>query len=570
VTSHREPSAPGSKIAVPDEDAWKLFVFRKSRKMLSTRTLLDDLRSEMQSLSSGSGSVVDALIRAGEIETGLEDAGSPATTRLAGLVDELAVAACTGNLPSSQCLHSLGAIDCPPSIRCSHPEGFSYYGLNPLDFADLARRIVPDLAQCVAVIGVRSVGSTLGAVVAATLRANGRLARRITVRPEGEPYQRKTTFSGTQMPWIQDQMKHQADFVVVDEGPGFSGSTFLSVARALLDAGVPRPRIVLLGSRPFPAAAPASRAQEWTRFRSYIVDYGRHVPHDAGRSLGGGAWREVIFSDRSHWPACWTDQERIKHLSSDGQIFFKFEGFGRFGKLARTQAEALAQGGFSPRLPVWDSGFAGYQFLRGRPLRPADLTKELLSAIASYCVFRLTNFPAVDSDAAMLREMMTVNLEVEFDRQWKVERLQVGRPIYADSRMLPHEWLLTPEGRILKTDSVGHGEGHQLPGPVDIAWDLAGAIIEWGLSPAQSDFFLNEYRRQSGEDPRSRMPGYLLAYSVLRAAQCRMAAASACNRRERQNLCKLYQAHRARVQMLLEDSKMPGTVASPAGELFMP
>jgi hypothetical protein len=526
--------------------------------MLSTRNLLDDLRSEIQSLSSGTGSVVDALIRAGEIETGLEDAGSPATTSLSDLVDELAAAACADKRPSLRCLHSLASVDYPTSIRCSHPEGFSYYGLNPLDFADLTRRIVPDLAQCVAVIGIRSVGSTLGAVVAATLRASDRLARRITVRPEGEPYQRKTSFSAVQMPWIQDCIEHQADFVVVDEGPGFSGSTFLSVARALLDAGVPRRRIVLLGSRPFPAAAPEERAQEWTRFRSYIVDYGRHVPHDVGRSLGGGAWREVIYSDRSHWPACWTDQERIKHLSSDGKVFFKFEGFGRFGKLVRSQAEALAQGGFSPGLPVWNSAFAGYEFLRGRPLRSADLTEDLLSALASYCAFRLTNFPAAESDAVMLREMMRVNLEVEFDRQWKVERLHLERPIYADCRMLLHEWFLTPEGRILKTDSVGHGEGHQLPGPVDIAWDLAGAIIEWGLSPAQADFFLSEYRRQSGENPRNRLPGYLLAYSVLRAAQCRMAAASACTRREIQDLRTLYQEHRARVQVLLEDGKTPG------------
>jgi hypothetical protein len=570
VPSHPEPSTPDSKIAVFDEDAWKLFVFRKSREMLSTRTLLDDLRSEIQSLSSGTGSAVDALIRAGEIETGMEDAGSAAAMRLSELVDELAVAACWGKPPSPRCLHSLGAIDYPASIRCSHPEGFSYYGLNPLDFADLARRIAPDLGQRVAVIGVRSVGSTLGAVVAATLRLTGRSSERITVRPEGEPYQRKTTFSGPQMLWIQGQMEQLADFMVVDEGPGFSGSTFLSVARALLDAGVPRPHIVLLGSRPFPAAAPAAQAQEWTRFRSYIVEYARHTPRDAGRSLGGGAWREVIYSNQSQWPACWTDQERIKHLSSDGEIFFKFEGFGRFGKLVRTQAEALAQAGFSPGLQVWDKGFGGYEFLHGRPLRSADLTEDLLSAIASHCVFRLTNFPAVDSDATMLQEMMRVNLEIEFGRQRKVDRLQVERPVYADCRMMPHEWFSTTEGKILKTDSVGHGEGHQLPGPVDIAWDLAGAIIEWGLSPVQTDFFLSEYRRQSGENPRNRLHGYLLAYSILSAAQCRMAAASASSQREGQDLRNIYLSHRIRVKALLEDGKAPGTAYCSADELSTP
>jgi hypothetical protein len=556
VTSHHEHLAPGANS---DDDAWKLFVFRKNRELLPTRDLLDDLQSEIQSLGHGNGSVIDTLVRAGEIETGLEDNGSPAATRLSGLVDELAAAACAGRLPSPGCLHSLNAdadaLDCPSSIRCSHPEGFSYYGLNPLDFADLATRIAPGLARRVAVIGIRSVGSTLGAVVAATLRVNGRTAGRITVRPEGEPYHRKTTFTMAQMSWIHAQMEQLADFVVVDEGPGFSGSTFLSVARALLEAGVPRSRVVLLGSRPFPPHAPAAQVDEWTRFRSHLVDYGAHAPHDAGRGLGGGAWRELIYTDPSHWPASWTDQERIKHLSGDGMIFFKFEGFGRFGKLARTQAEALDQAGLSPRLQRWDIGFGGYEFLQGRPLRSDDLTPDLLARMAAYCAFRIGNFPAPDSGTALLQEMMRVNLEVEFDRQLQVEELHAERPIYADCRMLPHEWFLSPQGGILKTDSVGHSEGHQLPGPVDIAWDLAGAIVEWGLSPAQTDFFLSAYQRQSGDNPRSRLHGYLLAYSVLRAAQCRMAAASAGSALDAHALLNTYRVHRTRVLGLLEDRK---------------
>src|SRR5262249_38410196 len=92
-----EHLAPCVDLPAGDENAWNLFVFRKSRESLSTSNLLDDLRSEIQSSASGTGSVVDALVRAGEIETGLEDAGSQATPRIAKLVDELAVAACADN-----------------------------------------------------------------------------------------------------------------------------------------------------------------------------------------------------------------------------------------------------------------------------------------------------------------------------------------------------------------------------------------------------------------------------------------------------------------------------------------
>jgi hypothetical protein len=152
----------------------------------------------------------------------------------------------------------------------------------------------------------------------------------------------------------------------------------------------------------------------------------------------------------------------------------------------------------------------------------------------------------------MLQEMLRVNLEVEFHQQVQLEKLQIERPIYADCRMLPYEWFLTPQNRILKTDSVGHSEGHQLPGPVDVAWDLAGAIIEWGLSPAQTDFLLSEYQRQSGDHLRNRLPGYLLAYSVQRAAQCRMAAAAEGNRHDSKGLRNIYQTHRTKVHALLQ------------------
>jgi hypothetical protein len=561
-----EHLAPCVNVPAPDEKAWNLFVFRKSRESLSTSNLLDDLRSEIQCLSSGTGSVVDALVRAGEIETGLEDAGSQAAPRIAKLVDELAVAACADNQPSPGCLRLLEGVEFPHAIRCSHPEGFSYYGLNPLDFADLARSMsATEISKRVAVIGIRSVGSTLGAVVVATLQAQGRAADRITVRPGGEPYGRTTTFASAQLQWIHEHCSHHADFLVVDEGPGFSGSTFVSVTRALVRAGVPPSRITLLGSRPFPShTADCGLAAEWQQFRSHTIDYGRRAPRDAGRSLGGGAWRELLCPERSHWPACWKDQERIKHLSRDGRLFFKFEGFGRSGHLARTQAEALAEAGFSPRVFGWDAGFAAYEFISGRPLRAADLDAGMLSRMAAYCTFRLANFGSPGCNVSMLEEMFAVNLEVEFGRTAPIIHLHlpVEHPVYPDCRMLPHEWLLTTKGDVLKTDSVGHGEGHQLPGPMDIAWDLAGVISEWKLSSAQADFFLDEYHRHSGDNARPRLPDYLLAYSILRTAQWRMAAGSAGSHDDGPDLHNVYMAHRTTLQGLLEYRRINSPVCS--------
>jgi hypothetical protein len=550
--------APSEDAAViPDQDAWKLFVFRKSRESLPTRLLLDHLRAEFRSLAQGGGSAIDALVRVGEIETGLADAGSPEAAHIASVVDQLASAVCGEAALDLSILQSLDHLDVPSRLRCSHPEGFSYYGLNPLDFADLASRVQGELRPRVAVVGIRSIGSTLGAVVAAALRAKGTSAERTTVRTEGEPYNRKTSFNARQRAWIKAKLAELCDFVVVDEGPGFSGSTFLSVGLALEEAGVPRSRIILMGSRPFPAhAAGAERSEQWNRFPSHTIAYAAHTPAGAGRSLSDGTWRELLYPAPSHWPACWIEQERIKHMSTDGKTFFKFEGFGRFGQLAREQATALAQAEFSPRLLAFDGGYGCYEFLRGRPLTQTDVSEGLLSRVAAYCAFRTANLPAEGSNLSVLEAMVRNNLGVEFGLNTATFAVEIPleRPVYPDCRMLPHEWLLTMDGRVMKTDAVGHADGHQLPGPADIAWDLAGTIIEWDLSGPAADFFLKEYCRQSSDSARNRLPQYILLYAVLRMAQCRMASVSMAGRREAQYLRRQYARYHAKVKVLLEYS----------------
>jgi hypothetical protein len=557
--SENLPANP-DRIA-PDIDAWKLFVFRKSRDLLSTVKLLQELRAEIGLRTGGAGSRIDTLVRAGEIETGLADAGSPVAARLGLLVDQLAGAACGGRLARAPLLRQLEeaevAADLPPEIRCAHPEGFSYYGLHPLDFADLAGRIHRDLRPRVQVVGIRSVGSTLGAVVAASLRAHGKSADRITVRPEGEPYQRHATFDVAQLRWIALGMRQGADFLVVDEGPGFSGSTFSSVGQALVGAGVPAASIVLMGSRPFaqrPGMGHGESCELPARFRSYVIDYGRHTPERAGRALGDGEWRELLYPSPSRWPACWIEQERIKYLSNDEKVFFKFEGFGRYGRLSHRQAAALAEAKFSPRIVRGENGFAGYEFVRGRPLSYHDVNPTLLSRIAAYCAFRVKNFPAANPDSVLLSNMTQVNLAVEFGLEDVSCNLPVERPVYPDCCMSPHEWLVTADGQILKTDAVGHGEGHQLPGPADIAWDLAGAILEWKLASGEAEFLLNEYQRLSGDRAGLRVGQYLMPYSVFRMARCRMGAAAMGRRREARYLHRLYREYSQQVKETLEDA----------------
>src|SRR5262249_16894970 len=135
----------------------------------------------------------------------------------------------------------------PRSVRVSPPEGFAYYALHPMDFAAIA--CVGRYEYCVAVIGIRTIGTALSAMVVAGLHKQGIEASRTTVRPEGHPYDRRTSFSPDQLAWIKQQSQRGAAFVVVDEGPGLSGSSFLSVGEALKALGVAGDRITFLGTR---------------------------------------------------------------------------------------------------------------------------------------------------------------------------------------------------------------------------------------------------------------------------------------------------------------------------------
>lgn len=527
-------------------------MFHKNRHAVPSQTLIDGLQNEIELLGAGCGSGLDALVRAGELETALADAGDSHETAAATITDGLAAHVCGQTVDLRQILASLRALKTEGDLRCSHPEGFSYYGLNPLDFAEAATHLLPQLRPHAAVIGIRSVGSALGSVVAAALQAGNVVVERTTIRPDGEPYARVTCFSSTQLAWIRRKLQDNSDFLVVDEGPGFSGSTLHSVVRALKQAGVPPENITLICSRPIDDRLDVHGSGDLKNYRSFVVGYGRKIPVEADRQAGRGLWRERIYSNGSEWPACWTDMERIKHFSMDGATLFKFEGLGRFGALSNAQAHLLADAGFSPALLGFENGFARYHFEHARPLTRQDVEPAVLTRIAEYCAFRARNLAAPYACATALLNMMQVNLQVEFGRDNPFSDLPIVCPVYADCRMMPHEWLRTDDGRIVKSDSVGHSEGHQLPGPTDIAWDLAGAIIEWKLSPVQKQFLLHEYRRFSGDDATARLDQYIVFYLVYRTAYCRMGAACMQDSTDGMGLWTQYREHAEHLKYCLQ------------------
>lgn len=551
------------------DTAWNMYIFRDGKVKVPGRELMKALASEIEALSrvdisSHREQLLSALLRAGELECALADQGSEYASGMASISDALgnALTHAHGKALLANTCDLLSNIPGPEMVRIAPPEGFAYYALHPLDYVKLLQH-VPVPPAGAAVIGIRSIGTTLSAVVAAALQARGVAAQRITVRPCGHPYDRHTSFSVEQLDWIEAHRAREADFLVVDEGPGMSGSSFLSVGDALLAAGVPRSNIAFLCSRiPDPSSLKApDAARRWTGFRSYYVAPNSMVPSAAKIYIGGGMWRQYwLANDRQHWPASWTQMERLKFLSTDGTRVYKFQGFGRFGADVYQRACTLAAGGFGVRPLAVEQGFTVYPVINGRLLRQGDLHSSVLHRMAEYCAFRGSAMRLPSNRGSDLELMLRFNTHEEFgiDLPDEAVRLEVAVPVIADSRMLPHKWVQTDDASLMKLDGTDHGDDHFFPGPTDIAWDLAGTIVEWQMEqPARADF-VEHYQRLSGDTITGRLPNYLLAYAVFRMGYCHMAAVAMRGSEEEPRLMHAYQQYRRCAVALLERSGLSG------------
>jgi hypothetical protein len=477
--------------------------------------------------------LLTALLWAGTLEAALADAGAPAAAAAAATTDRIARAYLRRTRDGLVGLAAqISTWPVPARLRVSPPEGFAYYGLSPDDVAHTARSILPE-GTAVLVVGIRSIGTTLSAAVLAALEVGGRSVERLTVRPEGPPFDRITRL-GDAAGVVARHAEQGSRFLVVDEGPGLSGSSFLSVAEALESAGAPPERIVLLGSRVVDPQSLVARdgAARWARFRVEVARAAAQQGDGSapgGEDLSGGAWRPVVLGSPRRWPATWPALERYKQRSADGRWLLKFEGLGPFGAAVHARAAALAERGWAP----WPSGapdirgLVGYPFPAGTPLAAAEADRERVAALGRYCALRHELFPAdADPEAleGMARHDVAVEAGLELPAGWS---LPCERPAITDGRMLPHEWLRTADGGLVKVDGAAHGDDHLYPGPCDVAWDLAGASVEWALGADARQVLVAAYRAAAGEDPGERLPRYEIAYAAFRAAWCAMAAATA-------------------------------------------
>ncbi|MFL6752926.1 MAG: hypothetical protein ACJ8FL_06870 [Sphingomicrobium sp.] len=513
-----------------------MLVYGDHRELAGTAERLGDLRGQLARVAEAPagldrhGKLVAALIEAGRLLQGVADAdfaerGHDRRTEAADALGEwvcaLARAVCrswtsgfeeTGDIPQPPRLPAV-----PAELELRLPEGFAFYAVYPEAYLEAARRLV--VAAPARVIGIRSIGTTLGAVVAAALGA----PPPTTVRPFGAPFARQIAVAPE---LARELLARGVHYVIVDEGPGQSGSSFGAVADWLQERGVPLDRIAFIPSHPGdvgPEASDATR-RRWRKAQRVPAQF------DA-------RWLEARFGPLEEFSSGHPFAMR-KFLSrgTGRAMLLKFAGLGAIGERKLAMARALHRAGLTPEPLGLVHGFLVERWRDDAA--PLARGEKPLAEIARYIAARAQLFPAGAGEGAplarlqqMIRRNVCLALGEDAARAldcWEpgLERLErrVVR-VRTDNRLDRQEWLRVPGGALLKADALDHHLAHDLVGCQDMAWDVAGAAVEFSLSEAEAAELIRLTERASARPVEpDLLQFYRLAYLAFRVGREHLAA----------------------------------------------
>jgi hypothetical protein len=470
-----------------------MLVYGDSKRRADPRALLRQL---LDRAADRSEPLTTLLLDAGELAQGLVDSDfeaaaiddwTPLVASATALVHAAAATFVAREHPLASSRISLDHAALPERVTISLPEGFAFYDVHPEDWACAAACFRTLRTR---VIGIRTIGLTLGAVVAAAAESE----RFVSVRPTGHPFDRMITVS-SQLERVLLEDDTGVVYLVVDEGPGLSGSSFASVARWLRARGIAPERTVFMPSHAGQPGAHASTEvrQIWATTRRVVPAKPRVLD---GEDFGGGKWRRVLYGD-DPWPPANPQQERRKILRCDQgtPCLAKFAGLGRYGAEKFALAQTLAANGWTPRPLALANGYLTSEWLHDAlPLdhpRAQSDRPTLIRRVGAYIAFRSRNFPARDCPGASVETLFRVLLSNCKGLPLSAWEHSLGElahglaPCRTDNRMHRWEWLVTANGTIRKCDAVDHHATHDLVGAQDPLWDLVGARHELALDDAE-------------------------------------------------------------------------------------
>jgi len=516
----------------------------------------------------------DLLIACGQIEQAISDVGiddstaRQATNRAADYFLNIVRApaekagAREFSLSSVQSLLTQALAAAPSELRIKIPEGCAFYCLYPEQYASAAQQwsTQHEPGGDVLVVGIRSIGTNLSALVASALNQHGHKASRVTVRPGGHPFAREV-----ELPAFTGKFSAA---LVVDEGPGLSGSSIAAVIRALKKSGI-RDNTIFPSHAGAPGEAASPEVREIWKFTPRIVtpvltkNWEENFVFADLKStserllqsvvvesldLSSGLWRD-LFKAEHPYPSA-PAFERTKYLlrAENGRgMLWKFAGLGCGRGMTSLADEAwdkqkqLAEEGWCPLPAAQANGFIGTEWIDATPVTCAEFRRDpdRSSEILSRYILAAANPPLsrvqITENAGRLQNMTVLNIREALGENHArqvpnlADRLETLLPLpsYGDGRLGPHEWL-SFGNQPLKADIWGHDADHTCVGQQSILWDIAGAMMEWEMTQAQKTIFCNRFADQAWPIDLEALRFHLLAYCAFQTG-----VASFCGDRER-------------------------------------
>ena len=385
------------------------------------------------------------------------------------------------------------------ALTLKAPEGFQFYSLYPEQFAVTATRFAAaHTPESAFVIGLRSIGTTLSAVVNSALRHSGVRSRRITIRPGGHPFSREVSPAD-----IKPENSEQ--IIVVDEGPGLSGSSMASVAAALQSLGVNLDQVTF-----FPAhdRGPGPNCPEWARDiwdKVKVHTTNAAELRWAGMSLkekllnsielpvseraelvygGHGAWRRFAYPDEAAWPPLAPHFDRPKQIVvSEGRpaAVWEFHGLCPSWRDSNSEPSILGY-----RQMAWPAG---------RRCVPSDWDtgKGTLIFRTLEGTHGVMNQPEREASWNRLTEMLYWNLWESLGEDVanlvkttfnQMELRQAARGTLRE--LAPWAWVLDATSQPTLASPFTPEMDHTVIGEQPWLWDLARLCVEWEVSPPES------------------------------------------------------------------------------------
>lgn len=284
-----------------------------------------------------------------------------------------------------------------------------------------------------------------------------------------------------------------------------------------------------------------------------------------------GLWRQLAYRSETEWPTVATQFESTKFRFTDRYgniVLWKFIGLGSLTSNSKDAAarklSGLAAKGFTVQPIGTFRGFLATPWIEGLRLTQADAVDPTIQKRLGECILA-TAEPALSAEAkrasiSRLAEMLFWNTKetlgesaAEQTRDWIEPANTCEVPLAAgDGHLAPHEWIITASGKILKTDCQGFACDHTTIGPQPFWWDVAGALIEWGLEESEAKYLFSPLQHSGISIDHAALSFYELAYAAFRMGLMSLALTQTSDAAEHRRLQASFYFYQNRLAKLLK------------------